>query len=99
MVAPSAKVTVPVGVGPSLPLTFAVRVMEAPTGSSVLPLANFGTAQFSGCSATSRLTAGNSKPISYWPDDPLTMADPHGGHATPSALTANGAAFTVKWAP
>ena len=72
-------------------------VMEAPTGRSVLPLANFGTAQFSACSATSRLSSGGSKPISFWPDDPLTMVDSNGGKATPSALGAGGAAFSVKW--
>lgn len=73
-------------------------VMEAPSSGTILPLANFGTIDFSGCSAT---IDGVSGPISAWPNDPMTMV---GGNkkrtytkAAPSALSAAGDAFSVTW--
>lgn len=73
-------------------------VMEAPSSSSgVLPLANFGTINFSSCSATLNGTTGA---ISSWPYDPITMVT--GGRrsvnkAVPSALSSGGNAFSVVW--
>jgi len=79
--------------------TSAEWIMEAPSsGNSVLPLANFGTANFSACNATLNGVAG---PIGQWAYDPITMV---GGSsrrsytkATPSALTGGGTAFSVTW--
>jgi hypothetical protein len=72
-------------------------VVEAPSSSEVLPLADFGTVSFSGCNATSTGSSGESDAISFWPYDPLTMIDPSGGQATPSSLLDNGTAFSVSW--
>jgi len=73
-------------------------IAEAPSSSrGILPLADFGTVNFSGCTATSTGSGGAAQPISFWPDDPLTMIDPNGGEAAPSGLSANGEAFSVVW--
>ncbi|MBS0655785.1 MAG: hypothetical protein JSR46_08410, partial [Verrucomicrobia bacterium] len=73
-------------------------IVEAPSeGSSVLPLADFGSIKFSGCQATisgKTGTIGNSS----WKDDPLTMATQSGiVKDVPSVLTSNGASFIVTW--
>jgi hypothetical protein len=76
----------------------------------VLPLANFGTVQFSNSSATS--TQGRTGPIgaSAWSHTALELLDLGGGlghgrfrnrapvsTATPTSLTSSGSAFTVFW--
>ena len=81
--------------------TSAEWIMEAPSSfNGVLPLANFGTAYFSGCEATINGIAG---PIdtTAWFVDPLTMKDPKGGTATPSGLTDTGgtSSFSVTYSP
>jgi hypothetical protein len=91
-------------------------IAEAPSvcGSQnschVLPLANFGTVQFSNSSATS--TSGHAGPIgnSAWSLTALELLDLGGGFghgrfrssppvttATPTSLTSSGSAFTVAW--
>ncbi len=76
-------------------------VTEAPSTATrrgaleILPLANFGTVNFSGCEAIGG--SGVLDPISAWSADPLTMVDPSGGGAVPSSLTSGGTAFSVKW--
>jgi hypothetical protein len=73
-------------------------IMEAPSsGSGILPLANFGTVNFSACKATINGTTG---PISTWPYDPLTMVT--GGSNSVArdsitTLTAGGTAFSATW--
>jgi hypothetical protein len=79
--------------------TSAEWVVEAPSSfNGILPLANFGTAYFSGCEATINGTTG---PINTagWFVDPLTMVDPKGGTATPSGLTdsAGTSSFSVTY--
>jgi hypothetical protein len=73
-------------------------VMEAPSsGSGILPLANFGTCNFSACSASINGTTGT---ISAWPYDPLSMVT--GGtnsvaRDSVSALSPDGSAFSLTW--
>lgn len=69
----------------------AEAIVEAPWSGGVLPLANFGTASFSGVKA-------NSSPLGgYSSIDPMTMDNPYGMVATPSPFSANGTAFSVRW--
>ncbi|MGB8352602.1 MAG: G1 family glutamic endopeptidase [Chthoniobacteraceae bacterium] len=82
---------------PEAELASAEWVMEAPTGRQVLPLANFGTINFSDCKAASLRTKEVLSPIDAWIPDPLTMVDANGGRAVPSALSANGEAFSATW--
>ena len=72
-------------------------ILEAPASSSILPLADYGATSFSSCEATSVHSGGKPAPISSWVPDPLTMIDPNGGDSTPSALSANGQAFSVDY--
>jgi hypothetical protein len=72
-------------------------VLEAPSDDEYLPLADFGEAYFSDCEAASVHSSGKLVPISSWIPDPLTMIDPEGGAATPSALSSNGEAFSVTY--
>jgi hypothetical protein len=77
-------------------------IMEAPTSGDILPLANFGTDLFSGCSAS---TSAGSGPIDFasWTPEPIVMEDPEDGEATPSGLTDTSAtadgtsSFTVTY--
>jgi len=72
-------------------------VTEAPWDGETLPLADFGTVDFSGCAAASTLSGGKLEAINFWPSDPLTMVDPEGGQAIPSGLLNHGTAFSVTW--
>jgi hypothetical protein len=72
-------------------------IMEAPSGYSVLPLADFGTVHFYGCEATLNGVTG---PINdaAWKYDALTMETNQAvTKALPSALGAGGKAFSVAW--
>jgi hypothetical protein len=78
-------------------------IVEAPYSGGVLPLANFGTAQFTNCTAT---LYSNTGPIdsNHWQDDDIIMETSNGTvKAQPSGLTdstSNGATssgFTVQW--
>jgi hypothetical protein len=69
-------------------------IVEAPSSGKILPLANFGTVNFSDCSATGLNGAG---PITNWPFDPLTMVDPSGGESDPSALSSDGTTFSATY--
>jgi hypothetical protein len=82
---------------PSPARSSAEWIMEAPSESDILPLADFGETGFSGCEAASTHTSGKLAPINTWIPDPLTMIDPEGGTSTPSALSSSGAAFTVTY--
>jgi hypothetical protein len=76
-------------------LSSAEWIAEAPSSGQVLPLANFGTVDFSNASATG---AGTTGPISAFTYDPLTMVTKSGQpKATPSALGSNGTSFSVTW--
>ena len=83
---------------PAPELASAEWVMEAPTGRNVLPLANFGTVNFSNCKAASLHTDEALSPISTWAADPMTMVDPSGGGAVPTSLSGGGEDFSVSWA-
>jgi hypothetical protein len=68
-------------------------IVEAPYSGGVLPLANFGTASFTG-------SVANGLPLaSFAPNiDPITMVNPYGMTATPSALdSSTGQNFSVLW--
>jgi hypothetical protein len=66
-------------------------IVEAPWSGGVLPLANFGTADFTGVNA-------NGSPMGTFSAlDPMTMDDRYGMVATPSSLTSRGTAFSVTW--
>jgi Peptidase A4 family len=84
-------------------LTSAEWVAEAPSSCSrfrcsVLPLANFGTVNFSGSYTTGN---GHTGTISdgTWSNDQITMVTSTGTtiKAQPSALSPDGTAFSVKW--
>jgi hypothetical protein len=76
-------------------LSSAEWIAEAPSSGQVLPLANFGTVNFSGASATG---GGKTGSISAFTDDPLTLVTSSGQtKAQPSGLTAGGSAFSVTW--
>jgi hypothetical protein len=73
-------------------------IVEAPYSGGVLPLADFGTAEFTGCSAT---LYANTGPInsSHWQNDAITM-ETSGGvvKAQPSAVSGTtSSSFTVQW--
>jgi hypothetical protein len=88
--------------GSGLTRSSAEFVAEAPSGCNVvmchqLPLANFGTVNFSRASVTD--TAAKNGTISAFNDADIQMASSGGTvKATPSALTAGGSAFSVTWA-
>jgi len=67
-------------------------IVEAPSSGKILPLANYGTVNFSECYATGQNGAGS---ITNWPSDPLTMIDPSGGESDPSALSPDGTSFST----
>ena len=66
-------------------------IAEAPSsGSGVLPLANFGTVNFTNCTANGVSISSNPNP------DAITMASGSTTKAVPSGLT-GGNAFSVAW--
>jgi hypothetical protein len=74
-------------------LASAEAIVEAPSGGGVLPLAKFGTAQFSGVTA-------NGAPMTSPPADQITMVNASGGiKAQPSSLVGGnlGGNFSVTW--
>jgi hypothetical protein len=73
-------------------------VMEAPSsGRRVLPLADFGTADFADCGATLNGHAGSISD-GAWQNDAMTMENSRGiVKAAPSPLSPDGAAFEVAW--
>jgi hypothetical protein len=64
-------------------------IAEAPSSSSVLPLANFGTASFTGATA-------NGQAIGNYSPDAITMASGSTTKATTSSLS-GGENFSVTW--
>jgi hypothetical protein len=76
-------------------LSSAEWVAEAPSSGKVLPLANFGTVNFSNASATG---GGKTGSISAFTYDPMTMVTSTGQtKAAPSGLGKNGSSFSVTW--
>jgi hypothetical protein len=74
-------------------------VAEAPSSCfltcRVLPLANFGTVNFTGSYTTA---GGATKSISGWTNDRIVMASQTGAvKAQPSALSADGTSFSDAW--
>ncbi|HXY17809.1 MAG TPA: G1 family glutamic endopeptidase [Candidatus Nitrosopolaris sp.] len=72
-------------------LSSAEAIAEAPWSRGVLPLANFGTANFSAALA-------NGQPLGGFTSlDPLTMIDPYGMKSTPTAFDSTKESFSVTW--
>lgn len=72
-------------------LASAEAIVEAPWSGGVLPLANFGKANFSGATA-------NGSPLGGFSTiDPITMDNPYGMVATPSKFKSGNTAFSVTW--
>jgi hypothetical protein len=73
-------------------------VAEAPSGrGGILPLADFGTVNFSGSYTTGNGHTGSIGDAS-WQNDPMTMVTQSGTvKATPSKLQSGGSAFSVTW--
>jgi len=70
-------------------------IQEAPSTTSVLPLANFGVVQFNSCFATLQ---GRIGPIGFFRYDNITMTTPSKiVKARPSPLVPSGAGFSVSW--
>lgn len=75
----------------SAKLSSAEAIVEAPYSGGVLPLADFGTVNFSGVNA-------NGSPLGgFSPLDPITMNNPYGMVATPSKFSSGNTAFSVSW--
>jgi len=89
------------GSAPSAAESSAEWIAEAPslcilTQCSVLPLAKFGTVDFTGASATSSGTTGS---ISAFPDERIVMAKKNKVvKANPSPLSPDGTSFSDTWA-
>jgi Peptidase A4 family len=65
-------------------------IAEAPSSGGILPLANFGTVNFSGSTA-------DGKALGSFGPEPITMQNPYGMKATPSNLDPTGQAFSIQW--
>ncbi|HXI84893.1 MAG TPA: G1 family glutamic endopeptidase [Verrucomicrobiae bacterium] len=78
--------------------TSAEWIVEAPFFRHILPLADFGSVSFTGCSTTITNVEG---PInsSSWTNESITMENPLTSTvlAQTSALISGGTAFTVEW--
>jgi Peptidase A4 family len=67
-------------------------IAEAPSSGGILPLADFGTVNFSSCTANGASISSNPNP------DAITMVTTSGQtKAAPSALNNAGNAFSVTW--
>jgi hypothetical protein len=76
-------------------LSSAEWIAEAPSSGQVLPLADFGTVDFSGASA---IGGGKTGSIGAFTPDQLTMVTSSGQiKAQPSALNNRGDGFSVTW--
>jgi hypothetical protein len=73
-------------------------IVEAPSsGGGPLPLANFGTAQFSNASATVKGVTGTIS-NGAWQNDAITMVTSSGTvKAQPAALSPDGSSFSDTW--
>jgi hypothetical protein len=70
-------------------------IVEAPWSGSILPLANFGTAHFTNCTANVNCISGG---IGAFPNIELIMVDTSGNmKAVPTALFADQKSFDVTW--
>ncbi|MBV8980775.1 MAG: hypothetical protein JO086_07730 [Acidimicrobiia bacterium] len=71
-------------------LASAEAITEAPTvrGSGILPLANFGSINYSG-------TTANGQPLANFGPEPLTMANNGSTKAVPTQIS--GGSFSVLW--
>lgn len=82
---------------PNAKMSSAEWIAEAPWSGGVLPLANFGTAYFTGAKATLNGHAGSISDSS-WKYDAITMITSSGAtKALPSTLSSDGSAFSVTW--
>jgi hypothetical protein len=74
--------------------TSAEAIVEAPYSGGILPLANFGTANFSASYANGAKSLGSFSPL-----DRINMSDPNGGTATPGSISTSTGAFSVTYGP
>jgi hypothetical protein len=66
-------------------------IAEAPSSGGILPLADFGTVDFSSCTANGISISSNPNP------DAITMAANGVTKAVPSSLGSGGESFSVTW--
>ncbi len=66
-------------------------IAEAPSSGGILPLADFGTVNFSSCTANGVSISSNPNP------DAITMAANGVTKAVPSSLSSGGTSFSVTW--
>ena len=72
-------------------------ILEAPSLNGILPLADFGTIDFSSCVAVINEGIGAINNPS-WQNTELTMVNSSGGtKALPSNLSSNGENFSITW--
>jgi len=71
-------------------------VVEAPFAGTILPLSDFKLASFNSCAATIEGVTGTIN-NGHWTEDSIEMIGTSGAKAIPSALSPNGANFTVSW--
>jgi len=76
-------------------------VAEAPYAGGILPLANFGVINFSGCKFTDSTGSHTIDGRGAGTYDAITMIDPAGGTSAPSGLTdtTTTSSFTVTYSP
>jgi hypothetical protein len=78
--------------------TSAEWIEEAPFSGGITPLANFGTVNFTGCSAAIGLPTSFTPLLSCSPLDPITMADASGHPQTSDpSLTSFADGFSLQW--
>lgn len=78
--------------------TSAEWIVEAPSMMTVLPLAHFGTINFTNCSATINGVTGSISHTPNWVYDPLTMVTQlRVIKSLPSSLSPDGHSFSVTW--
>ncbi len=89
----------------SAQMSSAEWIAEAPSSGGILPLANFGTAQFgynyTGIPATNYATVnGVTGNMALFGSalQPITMVSSSGVKAQPSSVSADGTSFSVQWA-
>ncbi len=71
-------------------------IAEAPSSGHVLPLADFGTVDFTACTATISGTTGAIQ-ASSWAAAEITMSGKSYVKAAPSGLSGSGEDFSVTW--
>lgn len=74
-------------------------VVEAPYYQGILPLADYGSVNFSSSEYRNSASGSALQPVNAHGYDPINMQDPSGGSSTTSGLSATGTSFTTTWSP